>query len=161
MAVTLEPDFWHDGVIGEARLDHLVILHREGCSLGLMAERLGTTRNAISGKCQRMHLPLLPKPVQTKVHPNILRHHQRASIKRSPPVNGRTPPPPGEHRCTLLGLTNRSCRYPLWGDGSLSLDEKFYCGVPQADAHSGRPYCVMHARRCLTAPKAKGKNAQG
>jgi GcrA cell cycle regulator len=154
--MALTSDFWHDGDIGEARRDHLLVLHAEGCSLGLIAERLGTTRNAISGKCHRLRLEMYPIPAMSKTRAFVRPHQQNIPVKRGPPPK---PVPTGAYQCTLLDLKNKSCRYPLWSDASLPVDQKFYCGVPHADISSGRPYCSVHAERCLTTPKKK--NAPG
>lgn len=46
-----------------------------------------------------------------------------------------------EHKCMIGGLSNRSCRWPLWMDDD---DERFYCGAPEADMSDGRSYCRWH-----------------
>jgi len=122
----------------DARTKRLIKLYADGLSYAQVAEEIGEgcTRLRVRGKVRRLKLQQ-PK-------------RQREIFEQKPPI----PPPPepeveplSEHSCTITGLSNRTCRYPLW-DFHGKPSERFYCGRP-ADLSAGRPYCERHEKLCV------------
>ena len=137
------------------RTERLTTGWAEGASCGVIAAELGgVTRNAIIGKINRLGL-------QRRTSLETLHGHQ--TVKRRPRRPGRdvvgmllsraasagkvklpetkVPIEPVDHRCTLMELTNETCRWPI-GDGPGVL----FCGSPSADLASHIPYCGFHSR---------------
>jgi GcrA cell cycle regulator len=116
--------------------------------------RAGLTRNAIIGRVHRRGLqrngkaarfysgrkPRAPKP---RAEPRI-----KARRAEEPPSFACEPIPdemlPAAEGCTLLELTNETCRWP-YGDPS-NADFRF-CGKIGADLVVARPYCAGHRRQ--------------
>jgi len=126
----------------ELRVERLVRLVAEGRSDAEIAAAFGDpcTPRIVRHRARRMKLA---RPVPT-------RREAVLSPVRLPVVTAevaKIPEPRSPHNCTITGLTNETCRYPLW-DFPLSASERFYCGAP-ADLAGGRPYCDEHMERCL------------
>lgn len=125
---------------------------------GLTASQIGrrlweehqfaVTRNSVCGMAHRLGLPKvaparegagrprLPKPA--KRHGN-LQHLVRPRVELPEPVRD-LPPDTSPDACTLLELTERSCRYPMGDPGT----EAFrFCGSEKIDGHA---YCARHCR---------------
>lgn len=62
-----------------------------------------------------------------------------------PPVDEFDKPNP-EFACTMLELTNETCRWPY---GHPTDDDFQFCGVRQADLIGGHPFCAFHARKAV------------
>jgi hypothetical protein len=45
-------------------------------------------------------------------------------------------------RCTLMGPTRRTCRWPLWGKERLPVEKRYYCGKTVAAG----VYCTAHCK---------------
>lgn len=108
----------------------------------IIAERLGApSRNAVLGKVNRLGLsrPRPPKP--PKGPPVARRGGFRPHPTTAPLVPDAAPPAAAGPPCSLLDLTNATCRWPL-GDGPPFM----FCGDPTADLANGQPYCPAHTR---------------
>jgi GcrA cell cycle regulator len=122
-----------------------------------IAAAYGVTRNTIIGKATRLHLPPKKssgprKPYGKRSKPNKTFN---TFLNRFFPQSNSTPLPesaPEEidphFRCTLLDLTDKSCRWPLWGNYTQPYDERWFCGMPVAIA-AGMPYCPIHSEKAL------------
>lgn len=114
-------------------------LFAEGLTYTEIAEKIGggCTRAMVRGKVRRMKLEQ-PK----RIHPVVLEVATQP-MPELPAVEA-----PNEHSCTIDGLNNYTCRYPLW-DLQAPESERFYCGRP-ANYAAARPYCDHHMERCVT-----------
>jgi GcrA cell cycle regulator len=45
-------------------------------------------------------------------------------------------------RCTIMQLTSRTCRWPLWGKERLPVEKQYYCG----EAVAAGVYCTAHCK---------------
>jgi hypothetical protein len=45
-------------------------------------------------------------------------------------------------RCTIMQLTSRTCRWPLWGKERLPVEKQYYCGETVAAG----VYCTVHCK---------------
>jgi GcrA cell cycle regulator len=138
-------DLWSD-----ARVEQLKTLYNDGLSLGRIGEQLGVTRSAVCGKVHRLKLPRRtappPPPRPDRRRMRIRRPPQQsfesAKIQpKSPPILDTS------KQCLLYGLTNSTCRYPLWGEDVAACDQ-FYCGCPEANITAGMAYCPYHMAVC-------------
>jgi len=127
----------------------LTSLYMGGMSFSEIAAKIGCTRNAAIGKAHRMKLPAretVVVVVKEKVAARVI-----SAIKKvfsvTPPPEPKQPPDP-KHRCTILKLTDKTCRFPLWRTDDPPNSKKFYCGAPGAEFSSGRPYCGHHTHLC-------------
>jgi GcrA cell cycle regulator len=137
--------FWTD-----ARVELLKKLWSEpGLSCRLIANELGTTRNAIIGKGGRLNLPMRPRAPRA---PKAATHSTGSRPKPVQPMP--VPPPtlevndrdiPLEQRKGLLELTSTACRWPI---GDPRTEAFFYCGAPTV--RIGQSYCPGHYARAYT-----------
>ena len=113
---------WTDEYVSELRQ-----LWETGLSAAKIAVRLhpGLSRNAVIGKARRLKLPA-----------------------RAPEAA----PQPGPHACSLLDLTNTSCRFPY---SDPDKPDFLFCGTPEADILNGRPYCPGHQAMTHEPPKPR------
>jgi hypothetical protein len=127
--------------------------------------RLNISRNAIISKASRLKLVWKRSPANFVRHKNPQAEKpRRARPKRrgppawhQPPAQAAAPatapeplraipPAPNSKPVDLMGLTNATCRWPLWSDES---PERLYCGAPEADMGNGVPYCPYHTAAAL------------
>jgi GcrA cell cycle regulator len=129
----------------EDRMGRLETLFRQGKSFSLIAAEIGVSRNAAIGKAHRMKLPIGRKPTECLPRPrSAVRHkRQRAAASAMKKVKPEIVPN-HDYSCSILELTNATCRYPLW-HSSTPHSERFYCGTPGADLAAGVPYCQRHS----------------
>ena len=146
----------------------LLALHQQGKSRREMADALGTTRNAIIGKLNRLG-KVRPRPPVTDavIRARLNRRNELASQRKlgiyirpasrwgasqakavwkpSPrAAEACTAKPEGRSSVTILELGPRTCRWPLWAGRRLpEVHERFYCGARTID---GTPYCATHFR---------------
>jgi GcrA cell cycle regulator len=74
---------------------------------------------------------------------------------RAVPAVAGTAPRPSAPGCSILDLTNASCRWPLEPAG---LADPRYCGEPSADLSARTPYCAAHMRAAyIFAPRPHAK----
>lgn len=155
---------WND-----ERVELLKKLWSEGLSASQIANELGDiTRNAVIGKVHRLGLSGRAKsavpatrPQRPAARPETPREQTRP---QRPMTQGNTalaadiddlpeeapapaPAPavsnnvvPMGQRCTIMNLTESTCRWPLGEPGTESF---YFCG---AKSNPGMPYCTQHAR---------------
>jgi GcrA cell cycle regulator len=157
---------WTDELIEELKI-HLL----NGLSATQIAKKLGfSSRNAIVGKLYRLKLPDAQKPaiphinglkaynaearIKTKAQPKAQKPHRyRERLDDGPPLqpvqNVMLGSPaddliiPCEERCTLLTLTQHTCRWPIEYPGKTGY---FFCGA-WSDMSNKQPYCPEHTMR--------------
>ena len=149
----------------DARVETLRTLVTERLSAGQIGDRLGTTRNAIIGKCKRLGLALpnatpgirkahKPYPLRRRAVPTTAR--PQSARPTLPPLPTEPIPEPVEYdrerlaeSVTLLDLEPQHCRWPL---SAHDMANHRFCGCQRLD---GFPYCETHARRAFApvAPK--------
>lgn len=140
------------GVWNKARINDLTTLFHQGLSFSLIAVELGVSKNAACGKAHRMGLQ--PRFELTACKPREIRsppfRHAMKPTAPVAPIVMETAPESVDYRCTILGLNDCTCRWPLWsmeaGEG-----DRWYCGHPTARLSEGRPYCQRHARLSYTS----------
>ncbi len=93
-----------------------------------IANRLKVTRATVVTGCRRYRIPLVDG-----------RRRQNRSTR---PVRIFVPPTEPATGITFQDLTKHHCRYPLWGNARVTLNQKRYCGEPTRD---GAPFCAKHA----------------
>ncbi|WGD29994.1 GcrA family cell cycle regulator [Ancylobacter sp. WKF20] len=147
----------------DERVELLKKLWSEGLSASQIAAELGgVTRNAVIGKVHRLGLSGRAKAVAAPAaRPRKPRPTTSAPAAR-PMVQGNTALAPVLHpviepepvempdpvanvvpmadRCTILNLTEFTCRWPVGDPGKADF---FYCG---SRTKTGLPYCAYHAR---------------
>lgn len=154
------------------RVDTLKAGWADGCSASQIAKDLGgVTRSAVLGKVSRLGLAGrhtvsyvrrgngVIVPSSTPKKQNNPSHFVRTETPRTRLPTGDLPPaeplapiiPTTEHLCSIMNLTNTTCRYPCWDDGT-PFEKQFYCGNPSANLDEGRPYCAGHALLTFTKP---------
>ncbi|MBS7541034.1 GcrA family cell cycle regulator [Ancylobacter lacus] len=153
----------------DERVELLKKLWAEGLSASQIAAELGgVTRNAVIGKVHRLGLsgraktaaapaarprsktpPVRPQPTAQPVRPRPMVSGNNAlavapDVEEAEPVA--TPDPVSAtvvamaQRCTILDLTEFSCRWPVGDPGK---SDFYYCG---SRTKTGLPYCAQHAR---------------
>lgn len=157
------------------RDNELRALNAEGMSAAQVAEKMGgTTRGAVIGRLSRLRVMSANSPQanqatraykprrkrsraeQIKTDQNFgggmtQRMNNRANAEPIEPhqtsaslAEFNATCPEAQH-VTIMGLTNETCRFPMWSDGDRS---GFYCGRLSADLSEGRPFCQAHAAHC-------------
>ncbi len=152
----------------DERVELLKKLWSEGLSASQIAGELGeVTRNAVIGKVHRLGLSGRAKTVAAPARPRAKTRPEEAPEQpeqKAPPrpiVQGNValapvleemveeaPAPrvvelnvvPTGQGCTIMNLTEYTCRWPVGEPGSESFH---FCG---ARANPGVPYCAHHAR---------------
>ena len=116
----------------------------------------GTTRSSILGKLKRLRdggntvraRAKNPNPVRQRRHrakPDAEKKIVlKAPVKPEPIVEISDNDIPLEQRVDIMGLTNRTCRWPC---NEVGTPEFFFCGSLEADNSSGVIYCGLHTRR--------------
>jgi GcrA cell cycle regulator len=136
-------------------------LWSQGLTASQIAARLGaSSRNSIIGKVHRLGLSQpkgarLSREEINRLHNERRRERRARGVERrssgrytSLPYPEKLPSEPQTQLAgvsagkgvTLLELTWRTCRWPLWGPDT---DHGEYCGARPVD---GLPYCVTHCR---------------
>ncbi|WP_029005512.1 GcrA family cell cycle regulator [Azorhizobium doebereinerae] len=155
---------WND-----ERVELLKKLWSDGLSASQIAGELGgITRNAVIGKVHRLGLsgrakapavaarprkaarPDTPAqrpqaPVRPATHGNTALAPAFEELVDSAPAPAPAPQPsnnvlPIGQRCTIMNLTESTCRWPLGEPGT---DAFYFCG---GRSLTGMPYCAQHAR---------------
>ncbi len=148
----------------DERVELLKRLWSEGLSASQIAGEFGgITRNAVIGKVHRLGLSgrakaptaAVPRPRKPRAPAQFIRQARpmtrgnTALAPRSAPlfeVEAEPEPAivdnviPMGQRCTILQLTEATCRWPVGDPGS---SDFFFCGGRTA---SGLPYCAHHCR---------------
>jgi GcrA cell cycle regulator len=115
-----------------------------------IADDIGVSRNAVIGKIARLNLSraegigerFSAKKEIAKARPaKDQRQSQRQILKAMRPQPAAEEAPLcGEHRCSLLELSEGTCRWPISDLGGADL---WFCGNQPV---KGFPYCAGHAR---------------
>ncbi|MFG1241232.1 GcrA family cell cycle regulator [Xanthobacter sp. V7C-4] len=152
----------------DERVELLKKLWSEGLSASQIATELGeVTRNAVIGKVHRLGLsgrakspapaPARPRsktdrPERPEARPNrpaTIGNTVLAAEPEDMPEEAPAPAPapkasdnvvPMAQRCTIMNLTESTCRWPLGEPGTESFH---FCG---GKSNPGTPYCTVHAR---------------
>ena len=153
----------------DERVELLKKLWSEGLSASQIASELGeVTRNAVIGKVHRLGLSgrtkaATPAPARPRTEvkrpdrPEATRPQRPATIGNTAlaqdldeaPEEAPAPAPapaaqdnvvPMGQRCTIMNLTESTCRWPLGEPGTESFH---FCG---GKSNPGMPYCQTHAR---------------
>lgn len=146
----------------DERVELLKKLWADGLSASQIAAELGgVTRNAVIGKVHRLGLsgrakavasatprPRKPRPAPSAgVRPVVVGNTALAQVMRPmvEPEPVELPDPvanvvPMAERCTILDLTEFTCRWPVGEPGK---SDFFYCG---SRTKTGLPYCAFHSR---------------
>lgn len=146
----------------DERVELLKRLWGEGLSASQIAGQLGeVTRNAVIGKVHRLGLsgraktPAAARPRKDREGPE--QRPQRpltqgnAALAAAPEAAPETAPAPAPEtlpdnvvalgqRCTIMNLTETTCRWPVGEPGTESFH---FCG---GKSNPGAPYCAHHAR---------------
>lgn len=149
----------------DERVELLKKLWGEGLSASQIASELGeVTRNAVIGKVHRLGLSgrakAAPAPARPRTKPNRpegqdARPQRPATIGNTAlapdleeaPEEAPAPAPvasdnvvPMAQRCTIMNLTETTCRWPIGEPGTEAFH---FCG---SKSNAGMPYCAQHAR---------------
>ncbi len=145
----------------DERVELLKKLWSDGLSASQIAAELGgVTRNAVIGKVHRLGLsgrakavaapvarPRKPRPAAPAARPMVQGNAALAPVLHPviEPEPADLPDPvanvvPMADRCTILNLTEFTCRWPVGDPGKADF---FYCG---SRTKTGLPYCAYHAR---------------
>lgn len=126
-------------------IDTLVRQRAAGLSSSLIAIELGTTRNAVIGKANRLGLcrpdGTAGQPRKRRAYPPRAPRLRLARIVREPPPMIDDAQIPIEQRKTLMELREGDCRWPV---GEVGDPGFFFCGGP---VETGQPYCAGHCAR--------------
>jgi len=134
------------------QVEILIRLVREGYSGGVIANRLGLSRNSVIGKVHRlgMHLGNSRNSMQRGLASQLrlkANYDRRRVVKPRIPVIPRLrseplPSPAAEDlaRKSLLDLNDGDCRYVVGEPTGVC-----FCALPQIP---GSSYCLTHAVRC-------------
>jgi hypothetical protein len=132
----LIPNHWT-----EEQVEKLKVLFKEGLSYKQIAIELHKTRNAISGKVDRLGLDRIKVVVEepkVPTQPKVKKHKMRTRLEIINP-----PQIPKLGQCDVMELHSGRCHWPLWPNtGITPVSEKFYCG----EITGGFPYCADHAK---------------
>jgi hypothetical protein len=138
----------------EDRMGRLETLYRSGLSFSLIADAIGVSRNAAIGKARRMKLPKRVEIALCKFSSRTARDPPRRRNRSARVVRVAAPELPAvefipdhDYRCSIDGLDDCSCRYPLWGPRTPH-PQRLYCGFPTASVVAGLPYCRHHTTLC-------------
>lgn len=133
-------------------------LYNENHTLETIADALGTTKNAVMGKRTRLGLKarklddlrrfnrgrgtLVYKPKPKRVEKTM------TLVDEAPMVAEAELPvtlihPEMMKRISIFETNSSVCRWPLWGQEVIELQDKFFCGNP---VERGTPYCPCHFR---------------
>ena len=135
------------------RVELLKSRFEAGLTCREIADDIGVSRNAVIGKLARLNLSRAegvserfsePRESKAKIPGGAPRSPGQIlkALRPRPPAEEAPPEPPlcGEHRCSLLELSEEKCRWPI---SDLGAADFWYCGNKPV---KGFPYCAGHAR---------------
>ena len=152
------------------RVEQLKRMWSEGLTASQIAARIGqgVTRNAVIGKVHRLGLsgrvakvrPPQPKPARKIYEPNLAARNSGLSVSGANALKPQFRPQPkpmplpevepepirlvevpsGEQRCSIMHLSDRTCRWPI---GDPTSENFCFCG---SSPREKGPYCEYHAR---------------
>lgn len=142
----------------EARCEYLLSLREIGYSAGRIAAEMQVSRNAVIGRLHRMGYKSNRRPM------HVLARPQRSPYK--PPLKAASVEPSdgleieqlvSEPRpVNLFDAGPRHCRYPLWDDHRLPLQDKLFCG---GQTIPGETYCPACRGKVYTQARPSAKDA--
>lgn len=119
---------------------------RAGVSAREIAALLGTTKNAISGKIDRLKLPLGQKPGEIAV---VEPKPVKAGPKPIPKLTRDQHILPKNTK-QVIALRRNACR---WIDGNVFTEDFKYCRAPKQSG--GSSYCTVHHKRVWVKPERR------
>jgi len=129
------------------RLELLKIGFEAGLSCRQIAADIGVSRNAVIGKMSRLNLSRAEgvssgysERQRGPRIPRARRVSQRQILMALPLPAAEEPPPCSEHCCSLLELSEETCRWPI---SNLGAAGSWFCGSRTVER---LPYCAGHAR---------------
>lgn len=138
---------WSDENVGRLRA-----LHAEGMSYQAIADHLGISKYAVSGKASRLHLARRPSPLKSKGVRNdetVRRHAKRRKVTLEPlaplPV-AVVIAPPIPRSVLIAAPPPRETLRCQWIDGDRPRNFVF-CNAPRAEGC--RSYCAEHAKKAF------------
>lgn len=143
-----------DTVWTDEKVETLKAMWAAGATLTEIARDLGVTRSTVSGKKHRLKLPPRREASPPKKRRVPSPHRQPRPNVRKPiivperVVSIADADIPFEQRKSLLGLTSKTCRWPV-GEPGIDL---FFCG---AKPDEGCVYCAAHEARAYQKPSAR------
>lgn len=128
------------------RITRLKALAADGLTASMIAAELGgVSRAAVIGKLYRMQVCLRGRPAARRAEPKGRQpynwHAKRQALPEIPQEVIDLPPDVSPDACTLMELTDTSCRWPM---GHPDKDDFRFCGTDCDPAHG--PYCRRHMR---------------
>jgi GcrA cell cycle regulator len=126
--------------------EHLDTL-RTMAAAGISAKEIGKVlccgKNAVVGAAHRNGIPLKQTIYGSPRPRNRPRGRQKMSAVPQPPIEQPSPARPAEPAwpCSLMELTNESCRWIISANGPPYL----FCNALEADLGRGVAYCGTHA----------------
>jgi GcrA cell cycle regulator len=136
----------------DERLELLKSRFEAGLSCREIAADIGVSRNAVIGKLSRLNLTReksrdVPRPARKdaangrrpKPMPRLQYQMLKALYGEPPPAADNEPIPNGQC-CSLLELSEQSCRWPISTPGAADF---CFCGNTPVE---GLPYCAGHTR---------------
>lgn len=134
----------------DERIEKVKRLWADGFSAARIAGLIGTTRNSVIGKVNRLNLlrrdnrpTRKPRPPRRKTTVTI--HRPKVATidppAAPPPVEIWEPAPDPAGNLTVLDLTAYTCKWPI---GDVGQPGFTFCG---ARPIVGLPYCAYHARK--------------
>jgi GcrA cell cycle regulator len=150
----------------DERLELLTRGFAAGLTCRQIADDVGVSRNAVIGKLNRLNLTREKSgDAPQESRKEAARGRRAKSVPRlqyqllqklyaEPQPSAGDEPIHDEHRCSLLELSEQSCRWPISTPGA---DDFCFCGNPPL---KGLPYCTGHTRLAYR-PGSRQRVARG
>jgi GcrA cell cycle regulator len=150
----------------DERIELLKSRFAAGLTCRQIADDIGVSRNAVIGKLNRLNLTREKSGEEQRTErKETPKGRRRASVPRlqyqllqklyaEPQAAADEAPIPGEHACSLLELSEQSCRWPINTPGEKDF---CFCGNPPL---KGLPYCTGHTRLAYR-PGSRQRIARG
>ena len=146
------------------RVELLKMRFAAGVSCREIAYDIGVSRNAVIGKISRLNLTRESEPRRIarkdEAKGRRTRSVPRLQYQMLRTLYAETEAPAyeevisSEHRCSLLELSEKRCRWPISTPGT---EDFCFCGNPPLD---GLPYCAGHTRLAYR-PGSRQRAARG
>jgi GcrA cell cycle regulator len=150
----------------DERIELLKSRFAAGLTCRQIADDIGVSRNAVIGKLNRLNLTREKSgDKQRPPRKETPKGRRRGSVPRlqyqmlqklyaEPQATAYEAPIPNEHACSLLELSEQSCRWPISTPGAADF---CFCGNPPL---KGLPYCTGHTRLAYR-PGSRQRVARG
>jgi GcrA cell cycle regulator len=144
------------------RIEQLKSCFDAGLSCGQIAREIGVTRNAVIGKLSRLGLSrpraARPRPPERKPanswRPRLVTQHRILETVRAQSVLTAEVAIPDGPGCSLLELSQGSCRWPIDDPCASGF---LFCGIAPV---KGLPYCARHARIAYQSAASRQRAAR-